>query len=333
MKIITTNLLNRFWKNGVKPIKDAASMKLDKSKVVNNLLTTEGGFVLDARQGAEIHTRLEQLDSRLGSSRHYTIRYDRQDYSLKTLINTLHEELKKLGSSTSFTATLQSGGEYGVSGYYSPDSGSGAYGAMQIIQYGSGVCKIWCADIYASEIKLSPEITVSALDATVSNERQKYTRVSLGGLLNIDNDPGICTIFATSGSHFGFTDIGGNFVNVGALGFVTNSSRRYKDNINPMQGSRAEKILDLDVVTYDYKQGQESGRYDRAGIIAEECVGVIPEAVIYKEIDGETVPDGIDYTRLIPYLIKTAQMQQEQIRGLYTSLRQLQGSTRCHAPE
>lgn len=67
MKIITTNLLNRFWKNGVKPIKDAASMKLDKSKVVNNLLTTEGGFVLDARQGAEIHTRLEQLDSLLNA--------------------------------------------------------------------------------------------------------------------------------------------------------------------------------------------------------------------------------------------------------------------------
>ena len=276
----------------------------------------------------QLNTLLSQVDSRLGSSCHYTIRYDRQDYSLKTLINTLHEELKKLRSSTSFTATLQSGGEYGVSGYYSPDNGSGAYGAMQIIQYGSGVCKIWCADIYASEIKLSPEITVSALNPTVSNEGQKYTRVSLGGLLDIDNDPGICTILATSGSHFGFTDIGGNFVNIGALGFVTNSSRRYKENINPMPDSRAGKILDLDVVTYDYKQGQESGRYDRAGIIAEECVGVIPEAVIFKEIDGEKVPDGIDYTRLIPYLIKTAQPQQAQIRELYT-LSQKCISTRC----
>ena len=50
MKVITTNLLNRFWKNGVKPIKEAVTGKLDASKVVNSLLATEEGFALMLRR-------------------------------------------------------------------------------------------------------------------------------------------------------------------------------------------------------------------------------------------------------------------------------------------
>lgn len=55
MKVITTNLLNYFWKNGVKPIKDAVGSKLDASKVANNLTTTVAGYALDARQGRELN--------------------------------------------------------------------------------------------------------------------------------------------------------------------------------------------------------------------------------------------------------------------------------------
>ncbi len=50
MKVITTNLLSRFWKNGVLPIKKAVSAKLDATKIVNNGTCTETGFMLDARQ-------------------------------------------------------------------------------------------------------------------------------------------------------------------------------------------------------------------------------------------------------------------------------------------
>lgn len=63
MKVITTNLLNRFWKNGIKPIKDALAGKLDTSRIVNSLLTTEAGFALDARQGKELKDQVDELNS------------------------------------------------------------------------------------------------------------------------------------------------------------------------------------------------------------------------------------------------------------------------------
>lgn len=67
MKVITTNLLNRFWKNGIKPIKDALAGKLDTSRIVNSLLTTEAGFALDARQGKELKVQIDELNSKLSN--------------------------------------------------------------------------------------------------------------------------------------------------------------------------------------------------------------------------------------------------------------------------
>ena len=63
MKVITTNLLNYFWKNGVKPIKDAMGGKLDASKVANNLTTTGTGYALDARQGKVLNDSKLSLTS------------------------------------------------------------------------------------------------------------------------------------------------------------------------------------------------------------------------------------------------------------------------------
>ena len=64
MKVITTNLLNRFYKNGVKPIKDALAKKLDTSKVINNLTTTTAGYALDARQGKALDEEISELKSK-----------------------------------------------------------------------------------------------------------------------------------------------------------------------------------------------------------------------------------------------------------------------------
>ena len=65
MKIIDTNKLNRFWKNGVKPIADSVAKKLDTSKVINNLLTTKAGYALDARQGKVLQDQVSEINSNL----------------------------------------------------------------------------------------------------------------------------------------------------------------------------------------------------------------------------------------------------------------------------
>lgn len=62
MKVITTNLLNRFWKNGVKPIKDDVVKKLNTANVINNLLATAAGYALDARQGKILDDKITELN-------------------------------------------------------------------------------------------------------------------------------------------------------------------------------------------------------------------------------------------------------------------------------
>ena len=72
MKVITTNRLNRFWTNGVKPIKDALASKLNTSSVINNLLTTVAGYALDARQGKVLDDKITALNGKLGYTTNVT---------------------------------------------------------------------------------------------------------------------------------------------------------------------------------------------------------------------------------------------------------------------
>ncbi len=60
MKVITTNLLNRFWENGIKPIKTALGGKLDVSKVIKSTNITENGFVMDGKTAADAFAQLNK---------------------------------------------------------------------------------------------------------------------------------------------------------------------------------------------------------------------------------------------------------------------------------
>ena len=102
---------------------------------------------------------------------------------------------------------------------------------------------------------------------------------------------------------------------VHASAFTTQSSRRYKDNIQSVTDERALRLLKVGVKTYDYIDGivEPDVQYDLTGVIAEDVAEIIPEAVTYREIDGRLVPDGVDYAKFVPYLIRMVQMQQEEI--------------------
>ena len=102
------------------------------------------------------------------------------------------------------------------------------------------------------------------------------------------------------------------------------SSRRFKENILPMTDDECEKILDVDVITFDYKAESnvvgENERVGNRGVIAEDVAELIPTAVEYEELDGEQVPYGVNYTKFIPYLIKMVQIQQKEINELKSML-------------
>ena len=105
-------------------------------------------------------------------------------------------------------------------------------------------------------------------------------------------------------------------------GFNNYSSRVIKTNIVPESEESARRILDLDVVKFDYKPGvcPDDSRFDRRGLIAEDTLNVMPEIVYipdeYKKNgytgDNTKVPS-IDYTKLIPDLVKMIQIQQKQL--------------------
>lgn len=96
-----------------------------------------------------------------------------------------------------------------------------------------------------------------------------------------------------------------------ASAFSQTSSRRYKENIEDLTLEDAMKILDLRPVTYDYTN--KANGVNCQGLIAEEVDQVMKYPVIYN---AEGQPDGIDYSKFVPSLIKLVQIQQNEIDEL-----------------
>jgi hypothetical protein len=89
--------------------------------------------------------------------------------------------------------------------------------------------------------------------------------------------------------------------------WTTYSSRRWKTNIQPMEGS-LDKVKRLRGVSYDRKA---DGKPD-IGLIAEEVGEVIPEVVSYEE-NGKDAKS-VDYARLVAVLIEAMKEQQNEIK-------------------
>lgn len=118
-----------------------------------------------------------------------------------------------------------------------------------------------------------------------------------------------------------------------ALATSQSSSYRVKENIRDMTEEEALKILDVNIVKFDYKEGFEDGKQDQSGVIAEEVLEIIPEVVNIsdtydetKAIDPASNPSPtVDYGKFAPYLIKMIQMQQERIDRLESIIEELRG--------
>ena len=101
----------------------------------------------------------------------------------------------------------------------------------------------------------------------------------------------------------------GNELNVGGniscTTITETSSRRYKDNIIPIENS-LDKITKLQGVTYTRKDTNNT----EYGLIAEEVYDVLPE-LVNKNLDGEV--ESISYGRITSLLIESIKEQQKQI--------------------
>lgn len=117
----------------------------------------------------------------------------------------------------------------------------------------------------------------------------------------------------------GATITGGQAVVVNASGQlgVVSSSRRYKQDIQPM-GDASGPLMQLHPVTFRYKQAEADGsRPLQFGLIAEEVEQVMPGLVVYNA-DG--TPESVAY-HLLPSLLLNE--YQKQARDLVTAKAEL----------
>jgi hypothetical protein len=90
--------------------------------------------------------------------------------------------------------------------------------------------------------------------------------------------------------------------------YSTTSDYRLKEDFKSLSG--LDKVLSIK--TYDYKWKNSEERMD--GVIAHELAEVLPYAVS-GEKDGERM-QGVDYSKIVPVLVKAIQEQQSQIEEL-----------------
>jgi hypothetical protein len=105
----------------------------------------------------------------------------------------------------------------------------------------------------------------------------------------------------------------------GQLGTVV-SSRRYKEDIQPM-GGVSDRLLTLRPVTFRYTQPFEDGSKPlQFGLVAEEVAEAFPELAV-SGADGE--PETVRYDLLAPLLLNELQKQRQLIQNQADELERL----------
>lgn len=118
---------------------------------------------------------------------------------------------------------------------------------------------------------------------------------------------------------------GSSYATVYGASFTNPSSKLVKKNVADLSKEEAKKILQLTPVSFDYIK-EFGGDKDQRGLIAEDVLNIIPSCVQIPDGYSEEEFDAskgiknkvlaIDYSKLVPYLIKMVQIQQEEIEKL-----------------
>jgi len=111
------------------------------------------------------------------------------------------------------------------------------------------------------------------------------------------------------------TYVGGMTSTSSATGFPTSSDKRLKKNIVSAP-SAIDKILTTQVVSHDWINDDAHVEY---GFVAQDLQSIIPQAVMEgtdKEDGSINMPWGVDYSKIVPLLVKAIQEQQTIINDL-----------------
>lgn len=107
---------------------------------------------------------------------------------------------------------------------------------------------------------------------------------------------------------------------LGVVGYVS-SLRDTKTNIQYL--TDYSWIYNLNVVSFNYRKKDENNLYTNEpdgniqyGMIAEDVEQIRPDLCFYDEVNGNQELRGIQYSKLLPILLKAIQDQKNQIEHL-----------------
>jgi hypothetical protein len=168
------------------------------------------------------------------------------------------------------------------------------------------------------------------LDSETGNRLVTIGRDSSGGSITT-NEPGgtpTASLFARNGGNLYLYNVNGdrNVLAYGSTGEIEcvhvtqTSSRKVKENIEPITAEESAKVLELEAVRFDYKD-KAKGTNQR-GFIAEDVAEVLPNLV---KPETEDTPARLDYVAIIPYLQDVLKRQQKEIDELKRQIEELKG--------
>jgi hypothetical protein len=136
------------------------------------------------------------------------------------------------------------------------------------------------------------------------------------------------------------TGVNLHITSAGTLKRVT-SSAKYKTDIETLEDSYADNILNCRPVWYRALGDEENPEYSWYGFLAEEVAEIDPRLVQYREVeitydeDGNPVstplvepePEGVSYERFVPHLVNLIKRQQARIETLEAKVAALESTT------
>jgi hypothetical protein len=160
----------------------------------------------------------------------------------------------------------------------------------------------------------------NVLVGTTSTDRVADTGITLNpsGFIDISRSGTIAGRFARQDSNGSVIDfrregtnvVGSISVTTSATAYNTSSDERLKENITD-SADAGSKVDAIQIRQFDWKA---DGSHQDYGVIAQELVEVAPEAV--SEGDTEEAMMGVDYSKLVPMLIKEVQSLRSRVAEL-----------------
>lgn len=110
------------------------------------------------------------------------------------------------------------------------------------------------------------------------------------------------------------TTVGSISANGSTTSYNTSSDRRLKENVAPAP-SASDDIDAIQIVSHDWKSG--FGEHVKYGVIAQDLHAVAPQAVTAGD-DGDEIEKtwGVDYSKLVPMLIKEIQSLRARVAAI-----------------